>query len=312
MLLERGVAVRQLVLGDGQDPDSFLAKSGPAALREEAERAPSLVAALVRSIPPAGSDPVERAARVGEAAAVLKAAPDRIVRYELLSALSSGTGIPLDVLIPREGKKSERKTVEKAGATAPERLPESEERVLSILLSEWPESAPLVERIPVDLFMHPTARAIFGAAKRLDPRTGALDFSELESHLEGGAGSVAARLLFVERSEASGTPGNGGEEVKGVKSDKGDRGDEGDRGQRGSRNGLKGLHKPLLQLKIRQLEERGATLQRQIQSAGESGSEKGQALHLRDQLLREKQSITAEIHRLKGELRRPVETGNWE
>lgn len=71
--------------------------------------------------------------------------------------------------------------------------------------------------------------------------------------------------------------------------------------ERDGEGGLARLHKPLLQLKIRQLEERAAGLQADIRSAEAAGDlEKGA------NLLQEKQALSGEIRDLKQELRRPT------
>ena len=65
---------------------------------------------------------------------------------------------------------------------------------------------------------------------------------------------------------------------------------------------LEKLRKPLLQLKIRRLEERGVELQPLIAQA--------EARHDRDgrtALLAEKQKLSEEVRRMKQELRRPDE-----
>jgi len=68
--------------------------------------------------------------------------------------------------------------------------------------------------------------------------------------------------------------------------------------------GLARLHKPLLQLKIRHLEERALRLQPEIQVAETSGD-----TTRREELLREKQVLSAEIRQLKKELRSPAAPG---
>ena len=65
---------------------------------------------------------------------------------------------------------------------------------------------------------------------------------------------------------------------------------------------LEKLRKPLLQLKIRRLEERGIQLQPMIAAAEARGDRDG-----RTALLSEKQKLSGEVRRMKQELRRPDE-----
>ena len=65
---------------------------------------------------------------------------------------------------------------------------------------------------------------------------------------------------------------------------------------------LEKLRKPLLQLKIRRLEERGVELQPMIAAAETRGDRVGWSA-----LLAEKQKLSEEVRRMKQELRRPTD-----
>src|SRR5207344_377318 len=155
--------------------------------------------------------PTERAAKLREAADILAAAPDPVLRHELLSGLARGAGVPVSVLAPPPGKKSATPPVKPATEGARARpsveLPEQEARVLSALLSEWPASAPLAERIPVEIFFHPIAKEVLMAIKELPVETGTLDFSRLTSHLGADAGPLAAELLLRQGNPGAEPPG---------------------------------------------------------------------------------------------------------
>jgi hypothetical protein len=228
---------------------------------------------------------------MSEALEIVNGAPDRLLRYELLSGLSRGTGIPVSILSGDKGKKPATRTVENVGgavAAEPE-LPGAEEKVLSILLSQWPVSAPLVAGIPPEVFSHPAAREVFTAIRNLDPTARTLDFSGLQSHLGPGAGLVVARLLLQELQESESPVED--TEVTGGKRDSA--------GGKEGTQGLGRLHKPLMQLKIRQLGERGALLLSDIQAAEKAGDSAR-----RLDLSREKSRLAAEIQRLRAELKR--------
>jgi DNA primase len=279
LLLARGVSVKHLALPEGHDPDSFSAAHGAAALRAEVDAARSLLETLLARVPPAGGDPEERAARLREGAEILSAASDPVLRHELLSGLARGAGVPLGVLARggagAEGKKAVAPAVRKEPVAPPQELPEQEARVLSAVLSDWPDSAPLAGRIPEELFSHPTAREVFRALKEFVSQPEALDFSSLTTHLGADAGPVAARLLLRE----------GNLRTEGV-------------GAGAGTEGLSRIHIPLMQLKIRLLEESARNLQPEIQNALSAGDRPAA-----ETATRRKQELAEEIRRLKAELK---------
>ncbi|MHB8798911.1 MAG: DNA primase [Thermoanaerobaculia bacterium] len=274
LLVERGVRVFHVSFPDGHDPDSFLRAHGPEALRETVETARPILDVLAASIPPASGDATERAARINDAKAILSVAPDRVLRHELLAAFSRTSGVPLDLLHDR----SRRTPLRPEAAASPSiarPIPKAEERVLESLLSTWPTGAELVPRLPLELFSHPDVREVAEKLKTLASEAHTLDFSELQSHLGSGAGALVARLLLSDFRQMDENP---------------------------AAPDLEKLRKPLLQLKIRRLEERGVELQPLIALA--------EARHDRDgrtALLAEKQKLSEEVRRMKQELRRPDE-----
>jgi DNA primase len=270
LLLSRGASVKHMVLPDGHDPDSFLAARGAEALRAEVERALPLLEALLAGIP-AGGDAGERAARVNDAVAILAESKDAVLKHELLKGLSKGTGIPVSILAAGFGNKTAPRAVLPQGPAGAEGLSGSERAVLEGLLTEWPESTALVRQIPVDIFPHPIAREIVTVLKDTQAAGETLDFSLFQSHLGPDAGSLAAQLLVVE-SLPQGVP-----EAKG---------------------GLGRIHIPLLQLKIRYLEERAKNLQPEILRVSDSGGRDDLG-----KLMAQKGSLATEIDRCKKQLK---------
>jgi len=279
LLLSRGVTVRHLALPDGHDPDSYLSANGAEALKAAIAASPPLLDALLGRIPLAGaSDPSERAAKLREAVEILSAAPDPVLRHELLAGLSRGTGVPLSVLAP-PGKKTAPAPVkpspaEQGGGSSLD-VPEGEARVLSALLTEWPESSALTGRLPPEIFSHPVAKEILMALKAIGGESATLDFSEFTSHLGPDAGPLAAELLLQSGNSRVENPG-----------------------ESGGRSGLSSIHIPLLQLKIRFLEESARDLQPEIRNAAAAGDVEG-----REAAYRRKQALVEEIRRLKAELK---------
>jgi len=273
LLVERGVRVFHVAFPDGHDPDSFLRAHGPEALRKAVESAKPILDVLAASIPPAAGDAAERAARINEAKAILSVAPDRVLRHELLAAFSRASGVPLDLLHDRSRTPHRSKTAVSPSVARP--VPEAEERVLEFLLSTWPAGAEIVPRLPPELFSHPDVREVAERLRSLAPQADTLDFSELQSHLGGGAGALVARLLLSDSRQMDENP---------------------------AAPDLEKLRKPLLQLKIRRLEERGVELQPLIAQAETRHDRDG-----RTALLAEKQKLSEEVRRMKQELRRPDE-----
>ena len=193
-----GSSVFHVAFPGGHDPDSFLREYGAEALREEVAKARPLLDLLAAAVPPASGDAAERAAKINEAKAILSAAPDRVFRHELLSAFSRVTGVPLELLHEgsRRGPIRRPERRRRRAAPAPRSVPEAEERVLGFLLSSWPAGAAILAKLPVDLLSHPDSRELVEVLKSLGSEADTLDFSELQSHLGGGAGVLAARLLL--------------------------------------------------------------------------------------------------------------------
>src|SRR5439155_25888996 len=120
-------------------------------LRQAVASAHSLLKSLLRGVPSAGGDPNERAERIGEAIEIVNGAPDRLLRYELLSALSRSTGVPVAVLAGDRGKKQGPRTVETAEGARAEAPPANEETVLSSHPSRWPTCRPMHGGLPRDI-----------------------------------------------------------------------------------------------------------------------------------------------------------------
>ena len=272
LLLSRGVNVRHLALPDGHDPDSFLREKGAESLRAAVAEARPLVASLLSRIPGTTANPEVRAARLSEAVRILLEAKDPGLRNELLATLAVGAGVSLSTFAP--GKNLGAEGVRKLPAVSQQALPGSEARVLSVLLTDWPDSIQVVERVPLEFFTHPAAKEILTVLKEFASQPGTLDFSSLTTHLGVDAGAVAAQLLLREGNlKTEGAVAEGSE-------------------------GLSRIRIPLMQLKIRLLEETARNLQPEIQNAAAAGNVEG-----REVAYRRKQALVEEIRRLKAELK---------
>ena len=274
LLLQRGLTVKHLVLPDGHDPDSFLREEGAESLRAAVAKARPLIASLMSRIPGPTANPEVRAERLSEAARILFEAKDPGLRNEFLATLAVGAAVPLSTLAPGNNPRAER--VRKLSAASQQALPDddAETRVLSVLLTDWPDSIQVVERLPLEFFTHPAAKEILTVLKGFASQPGTLDFSSLTTHLGADAGRVAAQLLLREGNlKAEGVATKGSER-------------------------LSRIHIPLMQLKIRLLEETAKNLQPEIQNASSTGDRPaGEAA------TRKKQELAEEIRRLKAELK---------
>ena len=279
ILLEQGARLRHLLLPDGDDPDSFLASNGVSALREAVAAAPPFLTSLIATLPDSAADPADRAARVKEIADILRAAADPVLRHELIQAFSRATGVPPRLLsggaVPRANLDEPSKE--------PARISETEEVVLSVLLNEWPASAPLVDRIPAEIFSHPAAREVFTALKEYDKGLPTLDFSTLGSHVGVGAEALLARLLVLSPPDDDISTGAGPDFHQ---------------GQKGR---LEGLRNKLLRLKKRHLEEKSRELQHEMERAQVSGAPITEIMVITEQLSRQKSALASEIQRLNRE-----------
>ncbi len=159
--------------------------------------------------------------------------------------------------------------------------------MLSALLTDWPESAALAVRLPPEIFTHPIAKEILIALKARGEEPATLDFSEFTSHLGADAGPLAAELLLQSGNSRAETPGESGEKSRDTNGDKSEQ-----------NSGLSRIHIPLLQLKIRFLEDSAKNLQPEIQTAAAAGNVEG-----REAAYRRKQALVEEIRRLKAELK---------
>ena len=268
LLLQRGLTVRHLVLPEGHDPDSLLREKGAESLRAAIAKARPLMASLLNSIPGPTANPELRAERLSEAARILLEAKDPGLRNEFLATLAVRAGVPVSTLAP--GNNLGAQAVRKLAAVSQQALPDPEARVLSVLLTDWPASIEVVERVPLEFFTHPVAKEVLIALKEFASQSGALDFSSLTTHLGADAGAIAAQLLLRESNlEAEGAVTRGSE-------------------------GLSRIQIPLMQLKIRLLEETAENLQPEILNAVSTGDLPA---------TRKKQDLVEEIRRLKAELK---------
>ena len=274
LLLSRGAAVKHLAFPGGHDPDSFLLENGAEALRQAVDAAPALIPTLLSRIPGAGSDPDARAARLNEAVEIVSQARDTVLRHELLSALSRGTGVPMSVLAARQAAGPAPPPAQPRAADPFHGIPGMERKALCILLLEGDLGADLVRLVPDEIFSHPVANEIFRTLKTRSEKGLTLDFSEVQPHLEAVAGQVAARLFLEGPEPASANQ------------------------QREDERGLARLHKPLLLLKIRQLTLRLEGLTREVADAAANGD-----VARRDALQIEKSRVSAERRRLESESR---------
>ena len=203
VLLPQGLRVRAAALPAGEDPDDFLARSGPSALRDLIDSAPpALDLAIQHALAGGCETPWEKADAVAAVAPLLAVLPDPVERGEYTRRLAMSCGIDVRDVEPvirrvARGESQADQGIEGGGAS---RIAGPEDRrfadVVQVLL-EHPAHAGEVEEdallacAPDEVWSELTA-AVLGACRG----EGAVDVSALADRLEGMARERLLRLAF--------------------------------------------------------------------------------------------------------------------
>ena len=191
LLVERGVRVFHVAFPGGHDPDSYLRAEGAPALRRAVETARPLLEVLAASVPPATGDAAERAERINQAKAILSAAPDQVLRFELLNAFSRAAGVPLELL--RDPGKRSRIGPDAAARVAKPTdpsLPETEAKLLRIVLVTWPKDADWIPYLRT-VSAHDHTHAVLATLSTLHTDEERIDIARFSAPEDG----TVARLL---------------------------------------------------------------------------------------------------------------------
>jgi DNA primase len=208
VLRHEQITSRVAVLPAGDDPDSFLRREGPDALRQRLDAAPGIVEYLIdRAADTCGPSAADRAAAVQSLEPILSLVENSVEERMYLERIAQRFGVDDLRAVAREmqrGRQGPRpQKGPPAGVASPEgsaRLPRLQSEVLGILV-ENPALFETSEAAEVGSFLtHPGLRDIFETAVAQCRETGALDATTLLSSVgDGPAQSWLRGRLAVAR-----------------------------------------------------------------------------------------------------------------
>jgi DNA primase len=185
-LLRHGLRVRVVTLPDGEDPDSFVAARGRAAIDAELERALDVFDRKIQVLERAGwfGDLDRKRTAIDKALPTIRATTDPITRSLYVTRLSEASGVP-EATLWRELKGDPPATattqaaapvmanaapVDGSGAKGPRHLGASAERALvrSVVVARSLLDA-VAEKLETSMLRDPDCRAIFEALVRIGP-----------------------------------------------------------------------------------------------------------------------------------------------
>jgi DNA primase len=183
VMLPAGLRVRAAALPGGADPDDFLRREGPEALRALVDSAPpALEVAIARAAAAGCRTPWERADAVAKVTPLLVLVPDPVERGEFARRLALAVGA--DANDVAAALRRERKSDEPEAAPAPPRRMGPEDRhyatLLRLLLDHPAELESLDERGLLDLAPDAEWRALAAAVLASPPHALASLVDELE------------------------------------------------------------------------------------------------------------------------------------
>lgn len=164
LLLEEGLAVFRLELGEEHDPDSYRLEEGEAALAEAIEAAPDAVEREIdRAIPhDVHRQPRARATAAKAVVELLEPIPDGILRYSYGRQAAGRLGVPVELLWRRLGVDREAIKGPSGESVEPRTAAGLEERLLQLLLDAEVEAPPPEELPPPEALLKPACRNIYG------------------------------------------------------------------------------------------------------------------------------------------------------
>lgn len=249
ILLSAGLEVSVAAMPADLDPHDYLRDSGPRAVAERIEDASHFLTWLLaeNQLEAPGLTAEEKRGRVNQLVEIAEAAPDRVLRYELVRQIAQAAHLPVELLW-RPAKSGGvlakppmiASSTSSQGAVARRPLPEGEKRLLRFLLQSDGLQTPSIEKVRQELLSDSRGRMILAAAIEAKKEGSPLDFSLVVSHLTG----LEERALLSELAIAEEGPAGKEEDIASV---------------------LKSLEKKLL-------ERQAEALQREIEAAEAAGN----------------------------------------
>lgn len=170
LLLEEGVGVYRLELGEEHDPDSLRLEEGSEALVEALEEAPDAVEREIGRLIPSDVHrrPRSRARAARAVVELLEPIPDGILRYSYGRQAADRLGVPVELLwrrlgVDREALKGPPEERQPDGGSGRQKMGGLEERLLQLLLDGELELPAPEELPPPEAIFDAAARNIYAA-----------------------------------------------------------------------------------------------------------------------------------------------------
>ena len=206
LLLEKGLGVYRLRLGEEHDPDSFRLEKGNEALVEALDQAPDAVELEIDRLVPADvhRHPRSRATAARAVVDLLTPIPDGILRYGYGRQASDRLGVPVELLWRRLGIDRDALKGPADAGDKPRTTFGMEERAIQLLLTN-PEVPALEELPPPEAFLDPGCRNIYAALCGLYREAGVRPDAKAVRDALGDAGDAVDQLarILLEESDAS-------------------------------------------------------------------------------------------------------------
>ena len=207
-LLSQGLAVSVARLPEGEDPWDLARREGGASLAARVEEAPDYLTWLFEDVRPkeAGLSSAQKRERCGEILEIVKAIPDRILRYEEYRKVATEVAVPVEVLWEKP-----------AGPPAPTRpgtpgrevalssgeVPALERRLLQILAYGGEYNSLILRTLREEWLENPGARRILSALGRGASAADSLDFQRQIAHLREDTDVALLSRLTLEEAPAA-------------------------------------------------------------------------------------------------------------
>ncbi len=167
LLLAEGLGALRLALPSGHDPDSLRLEKGPEEVLRLIDSAPDAVTLEIERLAPAeaAGQPRLQARAAREIGRLLMAIPDAVLRYGYAQQAAERLALPAELLVRQFGRSGAAAPGDgdRPEGGAPRLVRSVEEKVLQLLFRGADELPSAEELPPLEAFLDPVLRNIFGA-----------------------------------------------------------------------------------------------------------------------------------------------------